>query len=138
MSGQRNTSNSAPWTPVLVSPPSTESDPSPPILVNIGDLLSYWTNNLFKSTVHRVVFPKGGQEGGEDRYSIAYFGHPVGTTLLEPVPSNMVSTLKGVDGVGPEFGKPMTADEHLMSRLKATYLGLYKDGEGGKDASVAA
>lgn len=29
-----------------------------PILVNIGDLLSYWTNGLLKSTVHRVVFPK--------------------------------------------------------------------------------
>lgn len=70
-----------------VSPPGTENDPSPPILVNIGDLLSHWTNNLFKSTVHRVVFPKGGKEGGEDRYSIAYFGHPVGTTVLEPVPS---------------------------------------------------
>jgi isopenicillin N synthase-like dioxygenase len=92
--------------------------------------------------VHRVVFPKGGkeagEEGGEDRYSIAYFGHPVGSTVLEPVPSDMVSALKGVDGVGPDLSKPMTADEHLMSRLKATYLGLYKDGEAKENTSVAA
>lgn len=87
--------------------------------------------------MHRVVFPKGAKEGGEDRYSIAYFGHPVGATVLEPVPSDMVSALKGVDGVGPELGKPITADEHLMTRLKATYLGLYRDEEGKKDTSVA-
>jgi isopenicillin N synthase-like dioxygenase len=95
--------------------------------VNIGDLLSYWTNGYFKSTVHRVVFPKGGPDGSKDRYSIAYFGHPVGSTVLEAVPSEVVSQLKGLNGVGPEEKPAMTADEHLMDRLKATYLGLYKD-----------
>ncbi|TVY55659.1 UPF0676 protein [Lachnellula cervina] len=128
----------AAWTPVPVSPPSTESDPSPPILVNIGDLLSHWTNGLFKSTVHRVVFPKEGREGGEDRYSIAYFGHPVGSTVLEAVPSEMVKSLrKEGDGEG-EFVKAMTADEHLLGRLKATYLGLYREGEAEVGEKVAA
>jgi len=42
------------WAPVPVCPAGTENDPSPPILINIGDLLSYWTNGLFRSTVHRV------------------------------------------------------------------------------------
>lgn len=112
-------------------------------MVNIGDLLSYWTNGLFKSTVHRVVFPKDGdgKEGGEDRYSIAYFGHPVGTTVLEPVPSERVRVLGKKDGDGEgegEFVKAMTADEHLMGRLKATYLGLYKEGEGKKVEKVNA
>lgn len=103
--------------------------------MNIGDLLSYWTNNLFKSTVHRVVFPKGGKEGGEDRYSIAYFGHPVGTTVLEAVPSEMVKALEGDNGAVNGEHRIMTADEHLMSRLKATYLGMYKD---DVDVGVAA
>ncbi|KAN0098297.1 oxidoreductase-like protein [Hyaloscypha variabilis] len=114
------------WTPVPVFPPGTESDPSPPILVNIGDLLSYWTNNLFKSTVHRVVFPAGGNEAAEDRYSIAYFGHPIGDTVLEAVPSEKI---KGLAGKGDSGVESMTAHEHLMSRLKATYLGMYKDDE---------
>ncbi|KAH8769387.1 oxidoreductase-like protein [Hyaloscypha sp. PMI_1271] len=114
------------WTPVPVFPLGTEPDPSPPILVNIGDLLSYWTNNLFKSTVHRVVFPAGGKEAVEDRYSIAYFGHPIGETVLEAVPSEKMMALAGKGDSGV---KAMTAHEHLMSRLKATYLGMYK-GEG--------
>ncbi|KAL2075289.1 hypothetical protein VTL71DRAFT_232 [Oculimacula yallundae] len=126
----RDYSNAASWTPVPVFPPGTENDPSPPILVNIGDLLSHWTNNLFKSTVHRVVFPNQGKGVAEDRYSIAYFGHPVGSTVLEPVPSKMVQALDGASA-GVEA---MTADEHLMSRLKATYGDLYAD---DKDAKTA-
>ena len=121
------------WTPVPVFPPGTESDLSPPILVNIGDLLCYWTNGLLKSTVHRVVFPKTGPEGGKDRYSMAFFAHPVGTTILEPIPSKMVSELRSLNGVGPEGKKAITADEHLMGRLKATYLGLYQDSDNVKE-----
>ncbi|KAK0124213.1 hypothetical protein ONS95_009192 [Cadophora gregata] len=129
---ERDYSNNAPWTPVPVLPPGTENDPSPPILVNIGDLLSYWTNNLFKSTVHRVIFPNQGKGGGEERYSIAYFGHPVGSTVLEPVPSKMVQELNGANASASTGVHAMTADEHLMSRLKATYLGMYSDGKDTK------
>jgi isopenicillin N synthase-like dioxygenase len=124
------------FTPVTIFPPGTENDPSPPILVNIGDLLSYWTNGLFKSTVHRVVFPKDipGNEGGEDRYSIAYFGHPVSSTVLIPVPSDMVTALKRPDGIGPEGKQSITAEEHLIGRLKASYLSLYQDGQANVSA----
>jgi isopenicillin N synthase-like dioxygenase len=134
----KNTSNTAPWTPVPVFPPGTENDPSPPILVNIGDLLSYWTNNLFKSTVHRVVFPKEGKEGGEDRYSIAYFGHPASSTIITSVPSEMVKALESVNGGVATGVNAITAGEHLMSRLRATYLGLYKDGDDNKTEKIAA
>ncbi|CZS94469.1 hypothetical protein WAI453_008067 [Rhynchosporium graminicola] len=123
----RDYRNAASWTPVPVFPPGTENDASPPILVNIGDLLSHWTNGLFKSTVHRVVFPGDGKEGGEDRYSIAYFGHPMGSTILEPVPSEMVQELGGADSGAGMGVEAMTADEHLMSRLKATYGTLYDE-----------
>lgn len=116
------------WSPVPVCPPGTEADPAPPILVNIGDLLSYWTNGLLRSTVHRVVFPgKGGPvvEGESDtepRYSIAYFCHPVGTMPLTPVPSERVRSFKPPLRAAAEQGNPyaerkvMTADEHLRMR----------------------
>jgi isopenicillin N synthase-like dioxygenase len=127
------------WAPVPVCPPGTEDDPSPPILINIGDLLSYWTNGLFRSTVHRVVFPAdrgaGGGVAGESnsgtRYSIAFFCHPVGSTLLEPVPSERVKSFKPPEGT-PNANpyaerKVMTADEHLYMRLKASYGTLYDE-----------
>lgn len=127
------------WAPVPVRPAGTESDPSPPILVNIGDLLSYWTNGLLRSTVHRVVF--GGSktatatvEGESDsgpRYSIAFFCHPAGTVALDPVPSERVRDFKPQEGT-PNANpyaerKVLTADEHLHMRLAASYGDLYKE-----------
>ncbi|OIW29930.1 2OG-Fe(II) oxygenase superfamily protein [Coniochaeta ligniaria NRRL 30616] len=127
------------FAPVPVSPPGTEDDPAPPFLVNIGDLLSYWTNGLLRSTVHRVVFPGGGSKSivdgetaAEPRYSIAYFCHPVGTTQLTPVPSERVKSYVPPSDAGKAVNpyserKVMTADEHLQMRLRASYLKLYND-----------
>lgn len=128
------------WAPVPVQPNNnTEEFPFPPILVNIGDLLSYWTDGLLKSTIHRVVFPLDEQRSPNprDRYSIAYFCHPVDTTELVPVPSKIViayreqSEASGVRNETIGFGggagslepgkRALTAKEHLESRLDATY-----------------
>ncbi|OBR11862.1 2OG-Fe(II)oxygenase superfamily protein [Colletotrichum higginsianum IMI 349063] len=122
------------WAPVPVTPPGTESDASPPILVNIGDLLSYWTNGLFRSTVHRVVFGGEVAEGETDtgpRYSMAFFCHPVGSVALDPVPSERVKGFvapEGTPNANPYAErKVLTADEHLFMRLRESYKGLYKD-----------
>ena len=95
----------------------TESDPVPPILVNVGDLLSYWTNGLLKSTVHRVVFPEG---NGEDRFSIAYFCHPIDDAPLVAIPSDLVASQTKSDGSASANGG-LTAAGHLEGRLAATY-----------------
>lgn len=122
-------------------PPGTENDPSPPVLINIGDLLSYWTNGLFRSTVHRVVFPTGeagasnsvsGEASDQPRYSIAYFCHPMGTALLEPVPSDRVKAFvpqEGLHDANPyaQRKKVLTAGEHLLMRLKESYGTLYDE-----------
>lgn len=115
------------WAPVPVIPGGyTTSTTFPPILVNIGDLLSYWTNGILKSTVHRVIFPKDAKRG-EDRYSIAYFCHPSHETELVPVPSRMVAAHVLEDGTEVGYGggaatkRAITAKEHLLNRLEATY-----------------
>lgn len=105
--------------------------------MNIGDLLSYWTDGLLKSTVHRVVFPESEQEGERenDRYSIVFFCQPLDSTELVPVPSRVVEEFrvrnegreKGVVGFGGGAGswktgeRALTAKEHLEARLTATY-----------------
>lgn len=89
-----------------------EKGKRPPILVNIGDLLTYWTDGLLKSTVHRVVFPSNsntgtgtseqqkdaGQDPGYgtagDRYSIVYFCHPLDSAELVPLSSPIVSAYR--------------------------------------------
>ncbi|KAF2762883.1 Clavaminate synthase-like protein [Pseudovirgaria hyperparasitica] len=122
------------WSAVPLNP---LNDKDLPVLVNIGDLLSYWTNGLLKSTVHRVVFPTpsvdpGNDAAGEDRYSIAYFCHPEDDARLVPVPSKRVQLRHELikrEGVGfgggagapGEDGNVLTARGHLDRRLKATY-----------------
>lgn len=111
---------SSTWAPVAVYPPGTEGDAVPPIVVNIGDLLSYWTAGVLKSTMHRVCIPN---KNREDRYSIAFFCHPVATTELNPIPSPFVSASENVAMKPGENGKAqvLTAAEHLRKRLAAVY-----------------
>lgn len=109
--------------------------------MNIGDLLSYWTDGLLKSTVHRVVFPIAEQQSPnpKDRYTLVYFCHPVDSTELVNVPSEVVKRHRAETGAGNAVGfgggagsleegkRPLTAAEHLESRLAATY-GFTKEG----------
>ncbi|KAL8656089.1 MAG: hypothetical protein Q9210_000474 [Variospora velana] len=110
------------WRSVPVWPSGTEQVPFPPILVNVGDLLSYWTNGFLKSTVHRVVFPPDNEKA--DRYSIAYFFHPSNETRLTAVPSDLIHQANAFSDKQQEEVtglKVVTAEEHLRRRLAATY-----------------
>jgi isopenicillin N synthase-like dioxygenase len=51
-------------------------------LVNTGDLLRHWTNDVFLSTPHRVV-----NLSGEERLSIPFFYKPDLATVVECIPS---------------------------------------------------
>lgn len=111
------------WATVPVKPASDDHSEHLPILVNIGDLLSYWTNGLLKSTIHRVMFPKAedGPAGGADRYSLVYFCHPLDDSELSEVPSRVVAAHRKSGNGGILVRKAMTAREHLNNRLAATY-----------------
>ncbi|CAO3599584.1 unnamed protein product [Absidia cylindrospora] len=96
------------------------------ILVNIGDLLQFWTGGLFKSTMHRVTFCPDHRL--LDRYSIAYFFQPEDDTLIERLPSSKVA---GDDSTGDDGykvdGKVLTSSQHLRRRLQAAYDFKQKD-----------
>lgn len=115
------------WVPVPVNPAPGRLAHAP-ILVNIGDLLSFWTGGLLKSTVHRVTF-----SGGGERYSMAYFCHPLDEARLERVESRILAEKDGEVGreelqsqrkrlgLQEEGEEVLTAKEHLDRRLKVTY-----------------
>lgn len=85
-------------------------DPNPDAyVVNIGDMLSLWTKNVYKSTVHRVV-----NRSGKDRYSVPFFFD--GNTDVELSPfDGSEPTAVGADG------KALTAEEHMLERYGTTY-----------------
>ena len=75
-------------------------------VVNIGDCLMRWTNEIYASTPHRVLPPP------RPRRSIAFF--------LDPNPDSLISALPGT---GAAKRPPILAADHLRSRLDATYQG---------------
>jgi len=136
------------WASVPVFPPNYHSKTFPPIVVNIGDLLSYWTNGLLRSTIHRVILttPSGEQSSsnghtngtgvGSDRFSIAIFVQPHEDTKLTPMPSPLVADRaacfqKEVIGHGggvlnAEGMKTLTSGDYLSARLQATYGNVFE------------
>lgn len=100
-----------------------EKGEAAPLVVNIADQLCYWTNGVLKSTIHRVRFPKDLLDQGKDRYSIVLFAHPGHDTVLEPVPSKRIESVKGrgASYYMEKHGVSQTAGEHLNKRLSSTY-----------------
>ncbi|KXN82847.1 hypothetical protein AN958_02121 [Leucoagaricus sp. SymC.cos] len=86
---------------------------APPIpgtlVINLGDQFARWTNDIFKSNVHRAI-----NRNGVRRYSIPLFFGTDYNVRLDPIPGC----------VSPE--RPLkyevtTAGEYVKARLQATY-----------------
>ncbi len=73
-------------------------------VVNIGDCLMRWTNDIYVSTPHRVLVPR------RVRRSIAFF--------LDPNPD---AVIRALPGTGEAHYPPVTGADYLRSRLDATY-----------------
>ena len=79
------------------------------LLVNLGDLLAEWTNDRWRSTVHRVVPPRG-SSGAARRRSVAFFHEANYDALVTVIP-----TCTSADN--PPRYAPVTAGDHLMNKL---------------------
>lgn len=73
-------------------------------VVNIGDCLMRWTNDIYVSTPHRVLPPP------RPRLSVAFF--------LDPNPEAWIDALPGT---GPARYPALSGAAYLQSRLNATY-----------------
>jgi isopenicillin N synthase-like dioxygenase len=86
---------------------------APPIedsfVINIGDMLARWSNDLFVSTPHRVI-----NTSGRERYSIPMFYDPDFDTMVECLPN--------CAGTGnPAKYPPTIAGEYITAKYDAAY-----------------
>lgn len=86
------------------------------IIVNVGDMLQRLTNNMLKSTTHRVINPPK-EKWHTHRYSIPFFLHP-----RSEMPLNCLEHCVTEDN--PIAYKPITAGDYLNERLRE--IGLMK------------
>jgi len=86
------------------APPITDT-----LVINIGDQLALWTNDMFKSTVHRAM-----NKSGKERHSIGLFFGTDYHVNIEPIPSC-------VSADRPAKYSPITAGDYVNKRLKDAY-----------------
>jgi isopenicillin N synthase-like dioxygenase len=77
-------------------------------VVNVGDMLARWTNDLFPPTLHRVI-----NTSGLDRQSIPFFYDPSYDAPVEVIPTCLA------EGEQPRY-PPTTSIAHLQERFGAT------------------
>ncbi|GAA5878454.1 hypothetical protein JCM8547_006587 [Rhodosporidiobolus lusitaniae] len=83
------------------------------VVVNIGDLLQRWSNDVLRSTVHRVVLPSDLAPGSTmtpRRNSIAFFSNP-----------NLHEMIACLPNTGEPKYEPVECEKYLVSRLEQTY-----------------
>jgi isopenicillin N synthase-like dioxygenase len=80
-------------------------------VVNLGALVQRWTNDVYRSTMHRVL---NNTSAGRDRYSVPFFYSPGHYARIQ-----CLSTCTG-PGNPPKY-IPFTAGEHLMEMFNRTY-----------------
>ena len=85
------------------------------LVVNIGDMLQRLTNNVLKSTSHRVVSPAP-ERRGVSRYSMPFFLHFRPDFLIKTLPSCITADRPD------RYPTPITAHDFLQERLREIKL----------------
>jgi isopenicillin N synthase-like dioxygenase len=84
-------------------------------VINIGDLMSRWTNDRWVSTLHRVVNVSPDAGGLKRRQSIAFFHQPDWFAEISCMPSCLAN------GESPKYG-PVLSGPYLMGKFKKTVM----------------
>lgn len=90
------------------------------IVINAGDLLARWSNDVLRSTLHRVVAPPAKKISETEgitpaRQSIAFFCNPNFDAEISCLP-----TCSGPDQTAKY--EPVTTEKYIVGRLQATYM----------------
>ena len=82
-----------------------------PIVVNLGDMIARWTNDRYRSTVHRVV-----NTSGRERYSVPFFFTGNYAHKVACIPTCLQA------GESPKY-PPVTVEDHMRDMYARTYRG---------------
>jgi len=86
-------------------------------VVNIGDLMMQWTNDLWASTMHRVINPPREQAYDSARISLVFFHQPNYDAMVTCLPGCATAER-------PAKYAPVSSGDHLLSKfVKQTTFG---------------
>ncbi len=82
-------------------------------VINLGDLMARWTNDRWRSTLHRVVNPPRDASGSTRRQSMAFFHQPDWDAEIVCIPTCLRP------GERPKY-PPVLSGPHLAAKFHAT------------------
>ncbi len=82
-------------------------------VINIGDLMARWTNDRWRSTLHRVVNPPRDSQGYTRRLSLVMFTGPNDDAMISCLPTC-------VDERHPAKYPPVRASDYIKEKLNAS------------------
>ena len=92
------------------------------IAVNIGDMLSRWSDGRLLSNLHRVRMPTAAEcTPPKSRYSIGFFMQADKHVLIEPKDS-----------------EPITAGDYIVGRIKSNFEANFKAKQEKENAEAVA
>ncbi len=97
------------------------------LLINLGDMLARWTNDRYRSTMHRVVPPMDANGRSIRRRSAAFFHDGNADAVV-----STLSTCRDADGGSPY--EDVTVAEHLAQKLGGS-RGLELNQHAGREAA---
>jgi len=86
-------------------------------VINVGDLMSRWTNGRWRSTLHRVVNPPRDLTGSTQRLSLVLFTSPDDEAEIACLPSCC-------DAAHPAQFAPVAAAAYIRGKIEASMLEL--------------
>jgi isopenicillin N synthase-like dioxygenase len=83
-------------------------------VINVGDLLSRWTNDRWHSTLHRVSNPSRHLTGSTRRLSMVAFTGPSADTLVSAIPTCITPE-------NPAKYEPVNAGDYIMAKIRSSH-----------------
>lgn len=87
------------------------------LLLNLGNLMTRWTNGLWKSTLHRVTNPAPHKAHNSRRLSMAFFHKPNYDAVIEVLPSCYQSGLLQQQGADSEGSAASWQQQQQLQQL---------------------
>ena len=82
------------------------------LLINLGDITAQWTNDRWRSTIHRVAPPPRHGEGESRRRSIAFFQDGDHDAVMSVLPTC-------IDAEHSAKYEPVVIGDHLTAKVVA-------------------
>lgn len=83
-------------------------------VINVGDLLSRWTNGRWRSTLHRVINPPRELTGSTERLSMVFFTSANADAEISALPTC-------VDDEHPDIYPPVKAGEYVRAKIATSH-----------------